>query len=71
MKRVIMVCKHCGSDAVGCEANAVWDVEAQDWVLGGMHDDEWCGECGADGHNVIIEKEIPDDVLRRDHQGRD
>ena len=41
-----MVCGDCGSTDVMRDAWAVWDVEAQDWVLGAVFDYGHCDRCG-------------------------
>lgn len=39
-------CPHCGSDRCGNDANAGWDVVAQQSVLLGEFDNQWCNYCG-------------------------
>ena len=41
-------CPHCGSDDVGAEATASWDVAEQKWVLTDIYDcDFYCRHCDA------------------------
>ena len=43
------VCPECGSNDIGLEATAIWDMDAQDWVLNSTFDSNgYCRECGAD-----------------------
>ena len=43
--QVRQVCNHCGSDRVIADANAVWDVTQQSWVLAEVFDDYFCSDC--------------------------
>ena len=47
-KPIKLVCEHCGSEDVGRDAVARWDVEKQDFVLAGVHDGAWCQDCDSD-----------------------
>ena len=38
-------CRYCGSDSVTLDAQATWDVEAQEWRLCSTYDSGYCGEC--------------------------
>lgn len=43
---IVYVCDECGSDRVLIDANAVWNVEKQEWVLVGLEDhDDYCMDC--------------------------
>lgn len=42
-----LLCPHCGSDDLSCDAVARWDGKA--WVLAGLLDDTSCNNCGEDG----------------------
>ena len=42
-------CPNCGSDNVGKDAYARWDLTAHKWVLGGVYDDEHCSDCEWEG----------------------
>jgi hypothetical protein len=42
---VRMVCRDCGGEDVTREAWAVWDVGAQEWVLGAVFDHAFCHRC--------------------------
>jgi len=48
----VYVCNECGSTDVCTDATAYWDVAAQDWVLAGVMDQEWCAAC--DGEAKLI-----------------
>lgn len=39
------ICGVCGAEEISFDANAVWDVEAQDWIVGGICDTAWCSAC--------------------------
>lgn len=39
-------CPHCGDDNCGNDANAGWDVVAQQSILLGEFDSVWCSNCG-------------------------
>ncbi len=51
-----MVCEECGSTDVMHDAWAVWDVRAQDWVLGAVFDYAHCDRCG--GETDIEERSL-------------
>ena len=53
---VRVVCQLCGSDDVTRDAVARWCVEAQDWVLSGVHDDMQCQSCEYEGHSFKEER---------------
>lgn len=59
-RRVKLVCPHCGSEDVCCDASAAWSVEDQDWELCSTYDNRFCNECGWDGHAL---KEVPVEPL--------
>lgn len=46
--KIWIVCAHCGTDEVMRDAWAVWDVEAQEWVLGQVFDAAFCEKCEGD-----------------------
>ena len=50
--KMMMVCTECGSRDVMHDAWAVWDEEAQDWVLRETLDAATCEEC--DGPTYIV-----------------
>ena len=41
----IFRCEDCGSDQVSRDANADWDPETQQWVLGAVYDAGFCHKC--------------------------
>lgn len=47
-------CDSCGSEEVGHDAASVWDVDAQEEVLGSAYDDDWCTNCGDSARIVDI-----------------
>lgn len=47
--KVYVVCPHCGSPSVACDATARWDYETQDWELSSVFDDRTCDDCGHHG----------------------
>jgi len=61
--RIIKICPNCGSESVGHDAAARWNVEKQDYEISSIQDNAWCDECGYDGDG-LDEKEIelPQDV---------
>ena len=52
----IMKCQKCKGTNVMRDAWAVWDTEAQDWVLGNVFDQGFCDACG--GETTLEEEEI-------------
>jgi hypothetical protein len=58
--RIMIVCKHCDSDAVVIDAYAMWSVEEQNWTLASTYDAAWCTPvCRVcDGETTLIEKEL-------------
>jgi len=55
-KKIIYICKRCGSDQITFDATAYWDVEKQDFVLTSTQDASWCGGC--DGEASVDEVEV-------------
>ena len=50
------ICKHCQSANVKRDAFAMWDQEAQKWILESAYwDNAYCSEC--DGETTIVEIE--------------
>ncbi|MCY1456569.1 hypothetical protein D9M71_737980 [compost metagenome] len=45
MSRVIMVCRHCGSENVLKDAWVSWNTDAQDWELECVLDHTYCEDC--------------------------
>jgi len=41
-------CEHCGSTDVRRDADAAWNVEAQEWELVTVYDNATCEECGGE-----------------------
>lgn len=41
-------CKHCGSSDIRADAWAMWDDNAQQWVLTSTYDNYWCESCEID-----------------------
>ena len=54
--RIEIACGRCGSDDVGREATARWDVSAQAWALGSVFDDGFCDNCNGDAN--LIERPV-------------
>jgi hypothetical protein len=50
-----MVCSKCGSERITRDADALWDMKLQDWVLGDVYDA--CGGCKDCGDNNASVKE--------------
>lgn len=77
-KQKSMACGKCGGSNVLRDAVAKWDVTAQDWVLVGVHDCACCGDCEAEGDNILVEQErtMPDvrdkviQCVKCGHQGQ-
>jgi hypothetical protein len=44
-KPIKIVCKKCRSDNVMRDAWAVWNTEAQEWMLGNVFDSGFCESC--------------------------
>lgn len=46
-------CGRCGSTSIVVDATVRWDIDAQDWILTRIHDDDAdCDECEAGGQLV-------------------
>jgi hypothetical protein len=55
--KVKMVCSHCGSEDVLCDAYAVWNTDNQEWEIGSLFDKgAYCNTC--DGECRIEEVKI-------------
>jgi len=50
------LCNHCGGDRIIADANAVWDVNQQCWVLDDVFDDYFCSDC--EGESTPIDAEV-------------
>ncbi len=48
-----MICATCGSENVRRDADAVWNVEKQEWELCAVYDNATCEKCG--GETRLIE----------------
>jgi hypothetical protein len=47
--RIKIVCSHCGSDDVRRDADAVWNVDTQEWELNALYDKgAVCEQCGGE-----------------------
>lgn len=46
MPKINIVCADCGSEDVHRDANADWNVDTQQWELGAVFDQGYCGSCG-------------------------
>jgi len=58
MAHIKLACPDCGTDDVGREATAHWDIDTQAWVLGSVYDQGWCNNCG---NRDLVEVELSDD----------
>ena len=54
-----MVCAKCGSEDVRRDADAVWNVELQQWELCAVYDNATCEDCG--GETRLVEVDIEAD----------
>ncbi len=43
-----MICATCGSENVRRDADAVWNVEKQEWELCAVYDNATCEQCGGE-----------------------
>lgn len=59
-------CPHCGGDNIGNDANAGWDVVAQQSILLDEFDSVWCSECGDLKHLEEYEITDPDEIAAID-----
>lgn len=59
------VCKHCGSTGVRVDAWAIWDEDAQEWVLDNVFDYEYCVAC--EGDTTIKDVDVPYEVTKEDN----
>ena len=57
------LCTHCGSPDVGLDATARWSAQAQDWELGGVHDNSWCDNCSGESDLVACYDELNNYVV--------
>lgn len=55
--KIKQTCDRCGSEDVGVDAWAVWDVENQRWEVSTTYDSAWCNACDAETHIRIEEEE--------------
>jgi hypothetical protein len=57
-KKVMLVCKECGSDEVRRDAFAYWSVDDQEWKLHSVYDHFVCDSNQCDGEPCDL-KEVP------------
>lgn len=55
-KKLQMLCKECGSTNVRRDAEAVWNVEKQDWELVAIYDNATCEDCK--GECTLVEVQL-------------
>jgi hypothetical protein len=48
-------CRDCGSENVGRDAWALWDVREQDWQVGPVFDHAYCFDCDKEAR--LVERE--------------
>jgi len=69
-KKVTYVCSLCGSTNCGLDATAVWDSDAQEYVLNTTFDSSWCDECGHDDpglKELALTQKAPVSVVAGDY----
>lgn len=52
-------CESCGSNDIVADANAVWNIETQQWELANTFDATYCNSCGETNKGREW-KDIPD-----------
>ena len=57
-------CKYCGSEYVKRDADAMWNVDTQEWELVSVYDNATCEDCG--GETSLIEEEIANEKRRNE-----
>ena len=55
-----IICGLCGSPDVYADATARWNAQKGEWVLGTVHDDRYCDQCGAEGLEIQVSGMIAD-----------
>lgn len=60
-KKIKMVCSHCGSTDVRKDADAIWNVEKQEWELVAVYDNTTCEDCG--GECSLLEVEVEEEIV--------
>lgn len=53
---VSIECEKCGSENVGRDAWAVWNIATQDWECGPVFDHAYCFNC--DEEAALVERDI-------------
>ncbi|MBL1435560.1 MAG: hypothetical protein COB08_005105 [Rhodobacteraceae bacterium] len=51
-----IICSQCGSTDVYADATARWNVLKGEWVLGTVHDDRYCDNCGAEADLIEVDE---------------
>lgn len=64
-----MVCKTCGSHRVRRDADVMWDVNSQKWMLEGIYDNATCDDCG--GETTLVERPARNDNPHADRAALD
>lgn len=60
--KIDYLCPNCGSKSVTSDANAVWDLKSQTWVIGNVFDSMYCCDCEYEsihGFAASVHKEAP------------
>lgn len=53
-KRVVPICKACGSKDIRKDAYASWDIDEGRWLAECTFDSASCGDCEAEGGDIFI-----------------
>ena len=51
-----IICITCGSPDVYADATARWNAQKGEWVLGTVHDDRYCDQCGAEAELIEVDE---------------
>jgi len=51
-----IICGLCGSPDVYADATARWNAQKGEWVLGTVHDDRYCDQCGAEAELIEVDE---------------
>jgi len=51
-----IICSLCGSTDVYADATARWHAQKGEWVMGTVHDDRYCDQCGAEADLIEVDE---------------
>jgi len=51
-----IICSYCGSTEVYADATARWNAQKGEWIMGTVHDDRYCDQCGGEANLIEVDE---------------